>query len=103
MKLYVSNLSYKVQDEELRNYFASYGEVNSATVITDKETGRSRGFGFVEMTDDNEAQNAIRELDQSSLDGRQIGVSEAKPRTDRPSSGGKSPFKSNNNYDRRRW
>ncbi|MBO9632424.1 MAG: RNA-binding protein [Chitinophagaceae bacterium] len=103
MNIYVSNLSFKVQDEELRNYFAAYGEVSSATIITDRETGRSRGFGFVEMADDNEAQNAIRELNQSSIDGRQISVSEARPRTERSSSGGKNPFKSNNNYDRRRW
>lgn len=104
MNIYVSNLSFKVQDEELRNLFAAYGEVSSATIITDRETGRSRGFGFVEMGDDTEAQKAISELNQSSIDGRQISVSEARPKTERSSGGnGRSPFKSNNNYDKRRW
>ncbi|NML21193.1 RNA-binding protein [Pseudoflavitalea sp. G-6-1-2] len=102
MNIYVSNLSFNVQDEELRNFFAAYGEVSSAKVITDRETGRSRGFGFVEMENETEARNAIQELDNSSVDGRQIRVSEARPKTEKTFT--KSPFKSNNNYDKRsRW
>ena len=101
MNIYVSNLSFNVQDEDLRGYFAAYGEVSSAKIITDRETGQSRGFGFVEMSNDAEAQTAIRELDQSDVDGRQIKVSEARPKTEKSFS--KSPFKSNNNYEKRRW
>ena len=63
MNIYVSNLSFNVQDEDLKEFFAEYGEVTSAKVITDKFTGRSRGFGFVEMSDDAAAQKAIQELD----------------------------------------
>ena len=93
MNIYVSNLSFNVQDEDLKSYFADYGEVTSAKVINDKETGRSRGFGFVEMSDDATAQKAIAELDGATVDGRAIKVSVAKPREER--SGG------NNNNNRR--
>ena len=88
MNIYVSNLSYNVQDEDLKEFFAEYGEVTSAKVITDKFTGRSRGFGFVEMSDDAAAQKAIQELDGATVEGRAIKVSEAKPREARPSNGG---------------
>ena len=84
MNIYVSNLSYAVQDEDLRSYFAEYGEVSSAKVITDKYTNRSKGFGFVEMTSDEAAQKAIAELDGATVDGRSIKVSEAKTREERP-------------------
>jgi RNA recognition motif-containing protein len=83
MNIYVSNLSFSVQDEDLRSYFADYGEVSSAKVITDKETNRSRGFGFVEMSDDAAAQKAIAELDGAMVDGRSIKVNVAKPREER--------------------
>ena len=83
MNIYVSNLSFNVQDEDLRSYFADYGEVSSAKVINDKETGRSRGFGFVEMPDNAAAQKAMTELDGATVDGRAIKVSEAKPREQR--------------------
>ena len=83
MNIYVSNLSFNVQDEDLKSYFADYGEVSSAKVITDKETGRSRGFGFVEMPDNAAAQKAMAELDGATVDGRAIKVSEAKPREQR--------------------
>jgi RNA recognition motif-containing protein len=69
MNIYVSNLAYNIQDEELKNLFTPYGEVSSAKVVNDRETGRSKGFGFVEMGDDNAAREAIHQLDQSSLDG----------------------------------
>jgi RNA recognition motif-containing protein len=88
MNIYVSNLSFNVQDEDLKEFFAEYGEVTSAKVITDKFTGRSRGFGFVEMSDDAAAQKAIQELDGATVEGRAIKVSEAKPREARPSTGG---------------
>jgi RNA recognition motif-containing protein len=83
MNIYVSNLSYNVQDEDLRDYFEDYGEVSSAKVITDKFTNRSRGFGFVEMSDDAAAQKAIKELHGAMVDGRSISVTVAKPREER--------------------
>ena len=88
MNIFVSNLSFQVQDQDLLEIFAEYGEVSSAKVITDKFSGRSRGFGFVEMSDDAAAQKAIQELDGATVEGRAIKVSEAKPREARPSNGG---------------
>ena len=84
MNIYVSNLSFNVQDEDLREFFTEYGEVTSAKVITDKFTGKSRGFGFVEMPDNEAAQKAIAELDNGIVEGRTIKVMEAKPKEDRP-------------------
>ena len=84
MNIFVSNLSFQVQDQDLLEIFAEYGEVTSAKVITDKFSGRSRGFGFVEMASDEEAKKAISELDQAEVDGRTISVAEAKPREQRP-------------------
>ena len=88
MNIYVSNLSFNVQDEDLREFFTEYGEVTSAKVITDKFTGKSRGFGFVEMPDDEAAKKAIAELDQASVENRTIRVMEAKPKEDKPSRSG---------------
>jgi len=88
MNIYVSNLSFNVQDEDLREFFAEYGEVSSAKVIMDKFTNRSRGFGFVEMPDNAAAQRAIQELDGATVEGRAIKVSEAKPREERSNTGG---------------
>ena len=68
MNLYISNLSYNISDEDLRQLFADYGEITSAKVIMDRETGRSRGFGFVELSDDELAKKAIEELNQASYD-----------------------------------
>jgi RNA recognition motif-containing protein len=84
MNIYVSNLSFNVQDEDLREFFTPYGEVTSAKVISDKFTGKSRGFGFVEMPDDEAAKKAIAELDNASVENRNIKVMEAKPKEDRP-------------------
>ena len=84
MNIYVSNLSFNVQDEDLREFFTPYGVVTSAKVINDRETGRSRGFGFVEMSDDVASAKAISELNEASIDGRTIKVMEAKPKEDRP-------------------
>jgi RNA recognition motif-containing protein len=96
MNIYVSNLSFNIQDEDLREFFAEYGDVTSAKVITDKFTGKSRGFGFVEMSDDEAAKKAIAELDQASVDNRTIRVQEAKPKEDKPSrQGGGGGFRGN--------
>ena len=94
MNIYISNLSYDVNDSDLRELFEEYGEVSSAKVIMDRETGRSRGFGFVEMSDDTQGQKAIDELNQAEYDGKVINVNVAKPRTDRPA-GGRGGFNRN--------
>jgi RNA recognition motif-containing protein len=83
MNIYVSHLSWGTKSDSLQNLFSQYGEVSSANVITDRETGRSRGFGFVEM-EDGEAQAAIEALDNYSFGGRTLRVNEAKPRAPRP-------------------
>lgn len=83
MNIYVSNLSYNVTDDDLQGFFTEYGEVSSARVITDKFTGKSRGFGFVEMPNDEAARKAIAELDGGRVEDRTIKVTEARPREDR--------------------
>jgi RNA recognition motif-containing protein len=88
MNIYVSNLSFAVENDDLRGFFEEYGEVSSARIITDKETGRSRGFGFVEMTDDAAAQKAISELNGASVQGRNISVTEARPKEEKSGFGG---------------
>ena len=105
MNIYVSNLSFNVTDEDLNEYFAEYGEVSSAKVILDKFTQKSRGFAFVEMTDEEAAKKAISELDGASVDGRTINVSVAKPREERTGgagggnrSGGGGNFQKRNNF-----
>ena len=84
MNIYVSNLPFAVADEDLRSYFAEYGEVASAKIIMDKYTNRSKGFGFVEMTDDAAAEKAIAELNGATVEGRQIKVNVARPKEERP-------------------
>jgi RNA recognition motif-containing protein len=112
MNIYVSNLSFDVQDEDLKDFFTPYGEVTSAKVITDRETGRSRGFGFVEMSDDAAAKKAIAELDGATVENRNISVSVAKPREERPSRGGSGGgggrnggggYNNGNSYNRNRY
>jgi cold-inducible RNA-binding protein len=88
MNIYVGNLSYQTNDSELRAAFEAHGEVTSATVITDRDSGRSKGFGFVEMSNDQEAKAAISALDGTELQGRQIKVNEARPRAERGGGGG---------------
>ena len=80
MNLYVGNLSYEMSEENLRSEFAEYGEVQSAKIITDRDTGRSRGFVFVEMNSDDEGKKAMEELNGKDVDGRQLVVNEARPR-----------------------
>jgi RNA recognition motif-containing protein len=83
MNIYVSNLGFDVQDSDLKAMFSDYGTVTSAKVIIDKMTNQSRGFGFVEMSDDTAAQKAITELNGAMKDGRAVKVTEARPREDR--------------------
>ena len=83
-KLYVGNLSYNIRDDDLQQAFAQFGTVNSAKVMMDRDTGRSKGFGFVEMGSDPEAQAAINAMNGQALDGRAIVVNEARPREERP-------------------
>jgi RNA recognition motif-containing protein len=82
-KLYVGNLSFDTTDDSLRTLFSEHGEVESATVITDRYSGRSKGFGFVEMATEEAAQAAINAVNGRSVDGREVKVAEAKPRVDR--------------------
>lgn len=82
MNIYVGNLSFEVTDDDLRSAFEAYGKVDSASVVTDKFSGRSRGFGFVEMPTNAEAQTAISSLDGSDLKERNLKVNEARPRTE---------------------
>jgi cold-inducible RNA-binding protein len=87
-KIYVGNLSFNMSDEQLSQLFQPFGQVSSAQVVKDKFTGRSRGFGFVEMNNNEEADKAIAALNGKDVDGRALKVSEAQPREDRPRGGG---------------
>src|SRR5215831_19739543 len=86
-KLYVGNLTFGVRDEDLQQRFSEFGTVTSAKVMMDRDTGRSKGFGFVEMGSDAEAQAAIRGMNGKSVDGRALVVNEARPREERPGGG----------------
>jgi RNA recognition motif-containing protein len=97
MKLFVGNLSFDTSSEDLRQAFSAHGQVTSADVITDRDTGRSRGFGFVEMESRDEAQTAISRLDGQQLQGRTVTVNEAKPKAAGASRGG------GGGYNSRRW
>jgi RNA recognition motif-containing protein len=88
-KLYVGNLSYSTTSNQLQDLFTPFGKVESATVVEDRDTGRSKGFGFVEMSNDSEAQAAILGLDGKEVDGRTLKVNEARPREDRGGGGGR--------------
>lgn len=84
MNIYVGNLSFKATDEDLRTAFEAHGKVDSAKVIKDKETGKSRGFGFVEMPDAEEGRKAVEAVNNTDIAGRAVRVNEARPREDRP-------------------
>lgn len=84
MDIYVGNLSYNSTDNSLRDAFAAFGTVESANIIQDRETGRSKGFGFVKMTNNDEANAAIEALNGAEIDGRAVKVNEARPREERP-------------------
>jgi cold-inducible RNA-binding protein len=87
-KLYVGNLAYSTNDQGLSELFSQFGGVTSAKIITDRDSGRSKGFGFIEMENDGEADQAIEKLHGSSFEGRNIVVSEARPQEERPRGGG---------------
>jgi|SRR4030042_5712477 len=102
MNIYIANLSFDVNDNDLKELFEEYGTVSSAKVITDRYTGKSRGFGFVEMDDNTQAQQAIKELNQAEYDGKIINVSVARPKTERSNRGSfSSQTKGGNPSDRR--
>ena len=84
MNIYIGNLPYSVTEDELRDAFSEFGQVDRANIINDKFSGRSKGFGFVEMPNDEEAQSAIESLNDSDLNGRTIKVNQARPREERP-------------------
>jgi|SRR5439155_21377735 len=86
--LYVGNLPHSTTEAELRNVFEAHGAVEKVSIVTDRETGRARGFAFVEMTNAGEADKAVAALDGTELGGRTLKINEAKPKTDRPRSGG---------------
>ena len=87
MKIYVGNLSFDTSESEIRELFSQHGEVHEVAIITDRDTGRPRGFGFVEMRNDEEARKAIGALDGNEVGGRAIKVNEARQRTERPAGG----------------
>lgn len=88
MKIFVGSLPFKIEENELREYFEEYGEVTSCKIIIDKLSGRSKGFGFIEMPNDEQAQQAIDELNGAEVEGRTIVVNEAEERRERPGGGG---------------
>jgi len=100
MNIYISGLSYNVNDADLNELFAEYGEISSARVITDRETGRSRGFAFVEMPNETEGQKAIDELNGVEYDSKVISVSVARPRPERSSFGGGDRNRRNDGFRR---
>jgi cold-inducible RNA-binding protein len=87
-KLFVGNLSFGATEDTIRSLFENHGTVESVSLITDRDTGRSKGFGFVEMTNDAEAARAIAAVNGKEIDGRALTVNEARPKTDRPGGGG---------------
>ena len=86
--IYVGNLSYDATEDDVRQAFAEYGEVSTVNIIKDRETGRSRGFGFVEMNDPDQAKEAIEKINLAEIAGRRVTVNEARPKSDRPRRGG---------------
>jgi len=102
MNIYVGNLSFDTSDADLQAAFAAHGEVTSARVITDRDTGRSRGFGFVEMPSSDEANAALSALDGTELDGRSLKVNEARPRAER-GGGGRGGYGGGGGGGRRSW
>lgn len=101
MNIFVSNLGFIIQDQDLKDFFTPFGEVTSAKVIIDKFTGKSKGFGFVEMPDDAAAKKAIAQLDSGIVDGRAVKVVEARPREERPS--GNRSFSNDRGFSRNRF
>ena len=104
MNIYVSNLNFSTTSESLQELFAAYGEIESARIIIDRETGRSRGFGFVEMSNDEEGQKAISELNETDFEGKTININVARPKTEGGSRGGYNSRGGNGGgYNRNRY
>jgi len=104
MNIYVGNLSYRTTEDELRTAFEAYGAVSSTSIIRDRDSGQSKGFGFVEMPSDSEAQAAIDGLNDKEVGGRRLKVNQARPREDSGGGGGRRPPSSKPRNDRdRRW
>jgi len=103
MNIYVSNLNFRTQSESLQELFEKYGEVTSANIIKDRDTGRSRGFGFVEMANDEEGQKAIDELNNTDFEEKTITVNVARPKTERSSGGGYNRGGNGGGYNRNRY
>lgn len=103
MNIYVSNLSFNIQDKDLSSFFTGYGEVSSAKVIMDKVTNRSRGFGFVEMSDEEASKKAIAGLDGTTKDGRTIKVTEARQKEERPRDNADGGYNNSNSYNDNRY
>ena len=98
MNIYIGNLSYQTSEDDLRSIFEEYGEVISAKIIMDRDSGRSKGFGFVEMSNDDEANEAIENLNEAEFRGRNMRVNKSEERKDRKGGGGRRDFNRNNNY-----
>ncbi len=92
MKIYVGNMSYDTSEDDLRKAFEAHGQVDSVTIITDRDTGRAKGFGFVEMSSDTEAKAAMDNLNEKDFQGRSLKVNEARPRNEGQRSGGRRDF-----------
>lgn len=103
-KLYVGNLPFSTSDQDLNDIFAQVGQVTSAKIIVDRDSGRSKGFGFVEMASDEDAQNAISQFNGAQLNGRPLTVNEARPMTSRPQGGGNGRgFQGRGERSQSRW
>ena len=92
MKIYVGNMPFTMDEGQTRSLFTEFGDVDSVNVITDRETGRARGFAFVEMAEDDDARKAISELHEREVDGRKLNVNEARPRENRGGGGGRGRY-----------
>lgn len=103
MNIYVSNLSFNTSDAELNELFSTFGQVSSAKVITDRETGRSRGFGFVEMPSDEEGKDAMLGLNNKEVEGRAMSVSVARERSEGTGGGNRGGYSNNRGNGGRRW
>jgi RNA recognition motif-containing protein len=103
MNIFISNLSFRINDDDLKQLFEEYGEIASAKVITDRYTGKSRGFGFVELNNEDLAKKAIEELDKAEYDGKVITVSVAKPKTERTNGGGFGDRSRERSNSGKRW
>jgi RNA recognition motif-containing protein len=103
MNIYVSNLSFNTTDADLKDLFSTFGEVSSAKVINDRETGRSRGFGFVEMPSDDEGKDAMLGLNNKEVEGRAMSVSVAKEKEDRGNGGGNRGYSNSRGGGSKRW